>query len=391
MLLTLLAISFATFAAISMRGIQIGTYAVNIKNVVDLFPGYVQLQREGYLKNPKIRLCFTLDTLLKKQIASTPEVESYTPRILADGLISYKDNSLGAIIYGINPQQEKTVTTFMDRIKDGRFFNSDTTYEVVVGYKLLENLKAKIGDEIIMLTQGYDGSLGNLKFKIIGTIKLGSPEFDAMGAFIGLKTAQELLSMPGKIHFVAFKLNNLDAIPEVQEELTKEIDNNELAVLSWEEVMPDYKQLIELDNISGIMFLLILIVIVAFGILNTVLMSVTERFNEFGISLSIGMPQLKLVYLVLIETIFITLLGIALGNVIGWGINYYILLNPIQVGSEIGKIYEEYGFLPVIESSLNITIFIYSSISVLIISLISCLYPVYKVYKLEPLKGIRYT
>jgi len=132
-------------------------------------------------------------------------------------------------------------------------------------------------------------------------------------------------------------------------------------------------------------------VIVAFGILNTVLMSVTERFNEFGISLSIGMPQLKLVYLVLIETVFLTLLGIALGNIIGWGINYYILLNPIQVGSEIGKIYEEYGFLPVIESSLNITIFIYTSISVLIISLVSCLYPVYKVYKLEPLKGIRYT
>jgi len=391
MLLTLLAISFATFAAISMRGIQIGTYAVNIKNVVDLFPGYIQLQREGYLKNPKIRLCFALDTLLKKQIASTPEVESYTPRILADGLISYDDNSLGAIIYGINPQQEKTVTTFMDRIKDGRFFNSDTTNEVVVGYKLLENLKATIGDEIIMLTQGYDGSLGNLKFKIIGTIKLGSPEFDAMGAFIGLKTAQELLSMPGKIHFIAFKLNNIDAIPGVQEELTKKIDNKELAVLSWEEVMPDYKQLIELDNISGIMFLLILMVIVAFGILNTVLMSVTERFNEFGISLSIGMPQLKLVYLVLIETVFITLLGIVLGVLIGWGINYYILLNPIQVGSEIGKIYEEYGFLPVIESSLNISIFIYSSISVLIISLISCLYPVYKVYKLEPLKGIRYT
>jgi len=391
MLLTLLAISFATFAAISMRGIQIGTYAVNIKNVVDLFPGYIQLQREGYLKNPKIRLCFALDTLLKKQIASTSEVESYTPRILADGLISYDDNSLGAIIYGINPQQEKTVTTFMDRIKDGRFFNSDTTNEVVVGYKLLENLKATIGDEIIMLTQGYDGSLGNLKFKIIGTIKLGSPEFDAMGAFIGLKTAQEILSMLGKIHFIAIKLNNIDAIPGVQEELTKKIDNKELAVLSWEEVMPDYKQLIELDNISGIMFLLILMVIVAFGILNTVLMSVTERFNEFGISLSIGMPQLKLVYLVLIETVFITLLGIVLGVLIGWGINYYILLNPIQVGSEIGKIYEEYGFLPVIESSLNISIFIYSSISVLIISLISCLYPVYKVYKLEPLKGIRYT
>ena len=128
--------------------------------------------------------------------------------------------------------------------------------------------------------------------------------------------------------------------------------------------MPDFKQSIDLDNISGILFLLILIVIVAFGILNTVLMSVTERFNEFGISLSIGMPQMKLVYLVFIETIFIAIMGIVLGNIIGWGINYYILLNPIQFSGEFEQIYAEYGFLPVIESSLDITIFINTSVSI---------------------------
>jgi putative ABC transport system permease protein len=391
LLLTLSAIAFATFATIGMRGIQLGTYAVNIKNVVQLFSGYLQIQREGYQKNPSLRLNYVLDDKLLNRIKSIPQIEGYAPRVYGDGLSSYKENSFGTGIFGIDPQREKNVTNIMERIKDGRFFTSDTTNEVVLGYKLLENLKAKIGDEIVILTQGYDGSLGNMKFKIVGTIKVGVPELDAMAAFIGLSKAQQLLVLPNRIHAIALNVGSLDDMEQVKEELKSRISSKELVVLSWDEVMPDFKQSIELDNISGILMLTILIIIVAFGILNTVLMSVMERFNEFGITLSIGMPQMKLVYLVFLETFFITLLGLALGNLIGWGINYYLIQNPIQFGSEIGKIYEEYGFLPVIVSTLDPMIFINTTLSILGISFLACFYPAYKVFKLEPLKGIRYT
>ena len=391
MILTLLAISFATFLSIGMRGIQLGTYAVNIKNAVKMFSGYLQLQHKDYQKNPSLKYNFKFDNTLKEQIDSIDMIKGYSERVYGDGLISFKDNSQGAAIFGIDTQNEKHVTNIMDRIMEGRYFNSDTTKEIVVGHKLLENLKAQIGDEVIVLSQGYDGSLGNLKFKITGTFKSGSSDLDGMGAFIGLRTAQELLALDDKVNVVVLTLNNLNDIEDVKNVLQSRIENDNVVVLSWEEVMPDFKQSIDLDNISGILFLLILIVIVAFGILNTVLMSVTERFNEFGISLSIGMPQMKLVYLVFIETIFIAIMGIVLGNIIGWGINYYILLNPIQFSGEFEQIYAEYGFLPVIESSLDITIFINTSVSIFVISLISSFYPAFKVYKLEPLKGIRYT
>jgi ABC-type antimicrobial peptide transport system permease subunit len=120
-------------------------------------------------------------------------------------------------------------------------------------------------------------------------------------------------------------------------------------------------------------------------------MSVTERFNEFGVTLSIGMPQIKLVYLILIETIFIALIGILIGNILAWGVNYYIVLNPIEFNGDLSYIYEEYGFLPRIESTLDPGIFIANSLNILIISIVASLYPLYKVFKLEPLKGIRYT
>ena len=390
-MLTLAAISFATFASIAMRGMQHGTYAVNIQNAVQIYSGFLQIQRPGYLKSPSLNKSFGNYKTIENKLNQLRIVKGFTPRIYADGLISFKDNSFGAGIFGIDPATEKNVTTFMDRINSGKFFVSDTSNEIVVGYKLLENLKAKIGDDVVILSQGADGSMGNLKFKIIGTIKTGSTELDAMGVYMGLKKADELLAMYGRINYIAISLNSLDDLNEAKDQIKNKLAGNNLDVLTWDEIMPDFKQTIELDNVSGILYLSILVIIVAFGILNTVLMSVTERFNEFGITLSIGMPQLKLVLLVLIETVFITFIGLIIGNIIGYGINSYFIAHPIQFAGDLAQMYEEYGFLPQMVSSLLPSMFFNTSLTILISAIVSCIYPLYKVFKLEPLKGIRYT
>ncbi len=391
-LITLAAIAFATFAAVGMRGIQKGVYAINIENAVNMFSGYLQIQNAEYNANPSLRKSFKVDEKIITILESNENILSFSERLYADGLISFKDNSQGAAILAVDPVAEKTVTNLATKIYEGKFLSPDPTHEIVLGYKLLEKLNAEIGDEIVVLTQGFDGSLGNLKFKIIGTSKLGMQEFDGMSAFIGLKPAQELTAMYGRIHAVAVKIDGLNNINKVKESLTESIGNENLAVLSWDEVMPDFKQSIELDNISGIFMLMFLIIIVAFGILNTVLMSVTERFNEFGVTLSIGMPQMKLVKLIFIETIALTIVGLLIGNIIGWFTNYYFHLNPIEFSTgEYAAVIEEYGWLPTMPSSIEPMIFINTSFMILFASFLSCIYPAWKVFKLEPLKGIRYT
>jgi len=390
-ILTLAAVIFAVFMAIGMRGIQLGTYALNIKTAVELFSGYLQVQAKGYNDTPKLSLCFAEDKNIISALKNTEGIQSYSSRIYADGLISFKDNSRGVSIFGIEPDQEKKVTTFVENIDKGKFFDSDSSNEIVVGTQLLENLNAKIGDEIVLLAQGYDGSLGNQKYKIVGTVRLGAKELESTVVFMGLKTAQSLLAMGNKVNVIAIKTSDLNSLNEIESNLASKIKNRELTVLPWNKVNPELQQAIQLDNVSGILFLGILIVIVAFGILNTVLMSVTERFREFGVVLSIGMPQKKLTYLVYIETLFIAVIGLIFGNLLGYIVNYYLILHPIVFGGELKNLYELYHFLPELRSSLQVSIFVYVSLSIIGISLLSCLYPAYKVYKLEPLKGIRQT
>ncbi len=390
-ILTLLAIIFATMVSVAMRGFQKGTYAVNIRYAAKLFSGYLQIQKKGFQENPSLRKSFLMTDSLKKLLSTAPAVTGFAERISGNGLISFKNNSFGAFIIGISPAAEAKTSTFMKRIKEGNFFREENSHNIVVGYRLLKNLHAKIGDTVVVLAQGLDGSMGNLKFRISGSSRFGNQQLDGMAVFMGRADADNLLAMYGRINSIAITLNSLSDIPDVKKYLSERLPQKDLTVLDWSEVMPDLKQSIQLDNIGGMLDLAILIVIVAFGILNTILMSVTERFKEFGISLSIGMPQNKLVLLVLLETAFLAIIGIFLGDILGYGINYYFTLNPIHFGNELKKLYEIYGFLPVMQSTLNFQIFLNSSIVILIASVIAGIYPAYKVYRLEPLKGIRYT
>ncbi|MBU2506635.1 MAG: ABC transporter permease [Bacteroidetes bacterium] len=390
-LLTLIAIVFATMTAIAMRGVQIGTYDVNIKYVLNLFSGYIQVQKAGFQKDNSLTKNFKFSQELQNILSENKLIKGFAPRVMSGGLISFKNNSQGAALIGFSPKHESASTTIMNRLMEGSFFASDTSYDIVVGYKLLKNLNAKIGDEVVVLSQGIDGSLGNLKFKISGTVKFGNPEMDLSAVFVALNSAQELLAMENRIHSIVITLSSQGDLDEVKTGLQNKINDASLVVLDWGEVLPEFKQSIDLDNVSGALMLLILVIIVAFGILNTVLMSVTERFKEFGVSLSIGMPQIKLVTLIIMETVFIASIGILLGDLIGYGINSYIHNNPITLGAEFEQMYEEYGFLPIIESSVDLIIFLNTSLVIFVISIISVLYPAYKVYKLEPLKGIRYT
>ncbi|MBI4429388.1 MAG: hypothetical protein HY562_09755 [Ignavibacteriales bacterium] len=109
---------------------------------------------------------------------SNPQIAAFASRVVGDGLISFRENSLGAVIFGIDPEAEQKVSKFALRVATGRFLSKEREGEIVLGHKLFENLKAAVGDTLVILSQGFDGSLGNLKFKVVGAVKSGLGDFD---------------------------------------------------------------------------------------------------------------------------------------------------------------------------------------------------------------------
>jgi ABC-type lipoprotein release transport system permease subunit len=388
--ITIAAVFFAGLLSIAMRGLQKGTYENNIKNAVEMFTGYLQVQHKGYLENPSLRKCFEYDEALRNKLDTNKYVEAYTPRIIADGLVGYNQNSSGAAIFGLDPACEEDVSRIAGRVNNGKFLSDENIYYVDIGHKMLENMNAAIGDTIVILCQGYDGTLGNLKFKIAGTTKMGSPEMDAMSVFMHIDAADELLSMRGRINTVAINLAGLDHLTPAAKSLSRQLGDR-LAVRDWAELMPDMKQSIEFDNVSGIVYLGLLIIIVAFGILNTVVMSISERTREFGIMLALGTRHWVIIAVTFFEIIFMALIGVIAGNVAGYFLNKYLIHNPIVISGDMAEMYEQFGFIPEMTSSVEPAIFFNTSITIMIIAFIVFIYPIVKVSKLEAIKGIRYT
>jgi putative ABC transport system permease protein len=396
-LIATLAIIFAITLSIVQRGIQYGTYAETIKTAVRLSTGYIQIQKIGYNKNPTLQKSFIVNKKIESAINEIPQINGSSPRIQCDGLLSYRDQSLGVMLMGISPKTEEMVTDFPKRIKSGNFLSVDSANglsrvpEIVVGYRLLENLDAQVGDSLVLLAQGFDGVLQNVFVKIIGTFKTGSDEFDRMGAFMNISDLQNFLEMGDRVNAIAISVKDVESLPWIVARLNTVLKPMGLIALPWQDLLPQLKQTIEMDNSSGILYIIILLFVVGFGILNTVLMSITERFKEYGVMLSLGMSQEKLVVAVALEIFFMFMIGFIAGNGIGAAINLYWTKHPIILGGDIAKLYQEYGFVPMLVSSLSFKIFVDSSLTIIGISMVAAVYPLWKVLKLEPLKGIRYT
>jgi ABC-type lipoprotein release transport system permease subunit len=389
--ITILAVTFALMLTVATRGLQLGTYELNIRNVARLYSGYLQIQRPGYLENPTLRASFPYTERLRETLRGEPLVEGFAPRIQAYGLVHHAEKSFGVTILALDPALEPSVSDLFGRIRKGRAPRPGAPDEILVGEDLMRILGASLGDSLVLLAQGFDGFLRDAFFTVVGAYRTGSEAFDRSGVIMPLEAAADLLGMGDRVSVVALSLRSLDDIPRARRRLARAVEPLGLRVVSWDEVVPSFKQSIELDNVGGILFLAILVVVVAFGILNTVLMGVTERFREFGVVLAMGMPQATLVAVVALEVAFLLLSGILLGNLLGAGICWYFREHPIRFSGEFAAIYEEYGFLPLMVATLKARIFLNSTLSIAVAGLVAALYPLWKVARLEPLKGIRYT
>ncbi len=391
--LTALAVVVAVSLSITMRSMQEATYDKNIESSAGIFTGFLQIQHEEFRDKPSLRKSFKLTRELKDSLEQSELITGYSERIYSFALVGKGDNSIGAALFGLDPKAEKNVSTLLDRVKIGEPLSEDRPYDLILGVKMLDKLNAKVGDTVVVLSSAYDGSMGNLKFKIGGAIKTGNPELDKSSIFITLRAAKELLYMGDKRSVAAISLRETDDVASAKEFLKKAIseDDQNLSVLDWAEISPDLKQGIEFDRVGGVILIAILIVVVGFGILNTLMMSVTERFREFGVMLAVGTKNATLTAIVFIETLILSLIGIGAGCVIAYFVTANFEKNPIYLGAEIEEMMAEYGFEPYMYATTDFSVFWPSMIIILAAALVAFVLPAIKLAKLEPLKGIRYT
>ena len=144
-----------------------------------------------------------------------------------------------------------------------------------------------------------------------------------------------------------------------------------------------------MDKFSGYVFFLILLLITAFGVLNTVQMSVFERTREIGIMMAIGTRPGQIVRLVLFESIFISLIGVALGIILGASISYYFFIHPFDFSAYQKEMEVFAQVTTVFPAKLTWANVVVTSLLTFLFGVLFSILPARRASKLNPIKAIR--
>ena len=405
--LTVSAICFACIVLIFMLSFQFGSYETMINSSVKINTGHLQVQAEGYFEKRTMRRVIPDPGPVIKMIKGIEAVEAVTVRANAFSLVSSAGRTYGAMVIGIDPEREKDVSTLADLIRKGNFLPSEPvsvdvpgelsgesleeSSGALVGALLARNLNVGVGDELTLLGQGRDGSVAATIGRVCGIYESGIDEFDRNTLQIPIQIFQSVYSMDDAVHEIVINVRSLHEVAAVKQEIIRRItampEAEDLVVMDWDELMPGLTQAILIDLTMGIIFWFLLVLVVAFSILNTFLMAVFERTREFGVMMAIGMSPNRLVKLLVYESGLMTLIGIGLGILIGCGITWIFQAYGIDMARS-SEILAQYGISGRIYPQLSLITAFAGPLLVWMITIAVALYPAMKIRRLKPVEAM---
>ncbi|MDH5471551.1 MAG: ABC transporter permease [Gammaproteobacteria bacterium] len=387
-ILTMLAIAFGAALLVFSIGLQLGQYDLMIQNSIRIYHGLIQVQKQGYLDEPKMRSSIANISRLASELRQQTGISAIAARANGFALVSSEMRTYGTMIVGVQPEYEQQVSSLPGVIKDGRYLSSETASEIVIGRSLARNMQLKVGDELTILGSGRDGSVAATIIPVVGIYESGSRELDRNLLQMPLQVFQDVFNMDQHGHAIVVYEKDVKQLETMRHQFQQLVSTyDDLVILSWDEIQPGIRQAIELDYSSGWLMYIVLVAIITFSILNTFLMSVLERTREFGIMLALGYTPFNISRLVMLEVLLLTLLGLAVGTLIGVAINYYFYIYGLTFSGmeEMGKLYNIPATLTP-QMSLK-SIFLGPAV-ILVFTLITALYPATRIRKLQPVEAM---
>jgi putative ABC transport system permease protein len=389
--INLSAIAFATITMIFMSAFQSGSYGQMIDSAVKMQTGHLQIQHEKFLEEKNIHYAVgNVDQVLKVADAE-PHVLGAAGRISSGFLVAKDESSFVALVTGVDPERELKTSNWASWVKQGAFLSSDDPRGAIVGHQLASNLDAVIGDELVLVGQAFDGSVAAAKVTIRGFIKTGQPDLDRMAVMVDLPLMQEMMTMPNMVNAVAILLEGYEQTAAIQASLQQKMTalNGDLRALPWDKVEPAIQQSIQLDNAFGKIMVFMLLLVVAFGILNTFMMSAVERYREFGMLMAIGVRPLTCSALLMLESQMLVVVGFLIGLALGGGTTLYFEGVGISLGEDAAEMMAQYGMSGNIFPDLTWGIVAFVFAQVWLVTLLVALYPSFKITRFRPVEALR--
>jgi ABC-type lipoprotein release transport system permease subunit len=384
-LITSASIFFGVLLSAFMSSMQEGSYAQYIKTIVNFYSGYIQVHKKGYWDNKELGNTLEYNDVRKK-LNDTKGITFYAPRLETYALASSEALTKGVMVIGIAPNKEDSITNLSKRIIKGHFLSVGDK-GVVLGSALAKFMKLNVNDTLVLLSQGYHGVSAAGKYPVRGIIKQPSPELDRTVVYMDITICQDLFSAQDRLTAVVIMVKDLRDVSKIKKDLITKL-GNEYEVMDWRELNSILMKQIDSDRASGIIIKGILYMVIAFGILGTVIMMTAERIKEFGVLIAVGLQKYKLDYILILEILLLGVVGIISGIAVSLPLTWYFTLHPIPLTGQAGEAMLQMGFDPIMAFSMEASVYYNQALTIFIFTLLISLYPVLNINRLKIYKAL---
>ena len=389
-LLTVAAIALGTGLALFSIGLGDGGHSQMIENGVRIGQGHLTLQRQGYLESPSSSLYLRDPAPFLEAILASPYVDRAFPRIRGEGILATAAEAQGIAFQGIDPTFQQEGRIFRDSLIEGEFLTGPADARVVLGAKLADRLQLGLGKKVVLTTQDAAGEIISTLLRVEGIYRTGSSAIDGNICLMPIGYLQDALAMDGGVTSIAVYLKNPFQQKDAFEGIGQQLPSGPERLYEWQTLQPDLRDYVVIDDAFGYMIYAIILLIVAIGVLNTILMSVMERRREIGILTALGMEGGQVMKMILVETTFITFMGITAGLLIGVGVNWYFATYGLDLSQWSPQEWSLAGTVidPVLRSHLRPHRALGLCLIVFFLTVTMGVYPAWKASRTQPVEAM---
>lgn len=344
---------------------------------------HIQIHNAGFQENFDKKDTIIGSNTLLKEIDTMSHVTAYAKRLVLQGMASTAHGNYGVKIMGIFPDKEKNVTDISEKLVQGTYLYKLKRNPIIIGEKLANKLGVKVNSKVVLNFQDSNNNTVSTGFRVEGIFKTINSSFDEENVFVKYDDLAPLVSLSGKYHEIAILCDNITETETVENQIKT---NN--SVESWDQLSPELGYAQEAMSNFIYIFMGIILLALAFGIVNTMLMAVLERKREIGMLLSVGMDKRKVFTMIILETLFLAFIAALLGVLLSiWTIEYFGR-NGINL-SAVAKGLESLGMGARVFTKLPFAMYVDITLMTLSVALIAAVIPARRALKLNPAEAVK--
>lgn len=376
-----LGLALGLFAAAFVNGMG----ESRIQNVINNEIGHAQIHHKDFAEEKELTKNIENSTALLKKLNDSPLVKGVSIRSEITGMIASPTSNSGIVIHGVVPEEETKVTKIHELVTTGKYFEGVKRNPILVSEKIAKKLKLKVRSKVVLTFQDVNEDLAGASFRVVGIYKTPNNGYDESNAFIRFSDLQELAGVENPTTIMV-RTGNYKQAEQLVEEIQPQI-SQDLLIEGWYDVDKTIKFFSDQMAVSNYIFLIIILIGLAFGILNTMMMALMERIREIGVLMAVGMEKMKIFNMMMLETILMSSVGGIIGLILGIIINLIFAQIGIDLGSDTG--FGEVGISSIVYPFLEWSFYPKVVVLVLITAFLAAIIPARRALKLKPNEAIR--